>query len=196
MTTAIQSLTEIADGYDAIVLDQWGVLHNGSTPYPGVADALKSITAAGHRLAILSNSGKRADPNADRIRQMGFASGLFTTVMTAGEALWHDVKTGSVPHRSFHVIESRQGDATRWAEGLDIGMGCDIRTADAVLLMGLPDDTTLMPWQPVLDAAGDRNLTVYCSNPDHIAPRAGGRTVLSPGALAREYEQLGGDVVY
>lgn len=196
MTTAIQSLAEIADHYDAIVLDQWGVLHNGSEPYPGVIAALDSMTGQGHRLAVLSNSGKRSAPNVARMAEMGYASGLFSTVMTAGEALWHDLQGQHVPHRRFYVIEGRNGDAAGWAHGLDVVIDAEIDAAEAVLLMGLPDHSTLADWQPVLAAARARGLIVYCSNPDHIAPRTGGQTVLSPGSLAQAHEQAGGTVVY
>ena len=61
------SLLEVADPYEVIVLDQWGVLHNGSTPYPGAARALNALASSGNRLAVLPNSGQGAAPNATRI---------------------------------------------------------------------------------------------------------------------------------
>ncbi len=196
MTTDIQSLKDIADRYDVIVLDQWGVLHDGSRPYPGVIAALNGITADGYRLAVLSNSGKRNAPNVARMTEIGFAPDLFSAVMTAGEALWHDLQEQRVPHRHFYVIEGQPGDASEWASGLDVVIDADLNAVQAVLLMGVPDDATLAEWRPVLTEINTRDLTVYCSNPDHVAPRGGGRTVLSPGTLARSFEHMGGTVVY
>ena len=42
-TTAIPILAgvgELADAYDGFIVDVWGVLHDGVTPYPGAIDAL------------------------------------------------------------------------------------------------------------------------------------------------------------
>ena len=43
MTRLLDSIGQIADQFDAIVLDQWGVLHDGSAPYPAALDALKVL---------------------------------------------------------------------------------------------------------------------------------------------------------
>lgn len=67
------SLRDIVGDFDAIVFDQWGVLHNGSAAYPGAIEAVESLAGDGLRLAVLSNSGKRSAPNRKRIVSMGFS---------------------------------------------------------------------------------------------------------------------------
>lgn len=196
MTRAIPSLRTVASAYDAIVLDQWGVLHNGSTAYPGATTALHALRAAGHRLAVLSNSGKRAAANAERMAAMGFPRDLFEVVMTSGEALWLDVQAGRVPATHFLPIERAAGDAETWAKGLGITLVATQTEADAILLMGLPDDGDPGDAQRILDQAMAEGKTVYCSNPDKASPRAGGKTVVSPGALAHAYRERGGTVVF
>ena len=59
MTRFIKSLTEIALDYDALVFDQWGVLHNGTLAYEGAIEIVERLSAQSKRLAVLSNSGKR-----------------------------------------------------------------------------------------------------------------------------------------
>ena len=194
MTRAIEDLGEIAGGFDAIVLDQWGVLHDGTAPYPGAVDAVDALAGAGHRLAVLSNSGKRAAANADRIASIGFPPGAFETVMTSGEALWRDVASGLLPFTRFHAIERAPGDAARFVEGLPVSLHDDVADADAVLLMGLPDDAEAGARDATLDAACARGLPVLCTNPDRASPRAGGVTVASPGALAHAHAARGGEV--
>lgn len=197
MTRFIARLEEIAAGYDAIVFDQWGVLHDGSRPYPGAVAAVAALSRAGQPVAVLSNSGKRAAPNADRIRDIGFQEIRFDQVMTSGEALWRDIRSGRIPATRFFSIERAPGDALNWAEGLArFSLSPESAEAEAILLMGLPDGSSLKTWQPLLDDALARGLTVYCSNPDRASPRAGGRRVLSPGALAHAHEAAGGTVVY
>ena len=195
MTQTIESLAEIAAGYDAIVLDQWGVLHDGSTPYPDALAALQDLARGHVPLAVLSNSGKRSAPNADRIAAMGFGHTLFHTVMTSGEALYRDIASGQITARRLWPIEREAGDAAEWAKGLDIELTATLEDADAILLMGLPDGTTLDAWHPVLTRAAASGLPVYCSNPDRQSPRADG-LVLSPGALAFAYQEMGHPVTF
>lgn len=192
MTQVIERLSEISDRFDAIVLDQWGVLHDGTTPYPGAIAALAGLDT---RLAVLSNSGKRSEPNARRIAAMGFDDRLFEVVMTSGEALWQDIASGRVSHRVLCPITRAPGDAEAWAQGLDVTLTDDPTAADAVLLMGLPDDGP-HGGQGVLDAGRARAIPLLCTNPDRASPRAGGVTVVSPGALAHAYADAGGDVQF
>ena len=196
MTRAIESILEVAKRYDAIILDQWGVLHDGSEPYPGAVTALEALRRAGARLAVLSNSGKRASENEARIAAMGFAPGLFDQIMTSGEALWQDVRSGRVPERNYFFVERAHGDANSWAGGLDVTI-CDVpETAEAILIMGLPENAAAEDWQDVLDHAMTAKLTVYCSNPDRASPRSGDRNTLAPGALAYMLKESGGNVVF
>ena len=196
MTRAIKSILDVAMEYDAIVLDQWGVLHNGSQPYPGAVTALEALRNAGARLAVLSNSGKRASVNEARIAAMGFAPDLFDQVMTGGEALWRDVRSGRVPERRYFFVERGNGDAEAWADGLEITI-CDApEEADAILIMGLPENAAAGDWLDFLDRAMTAGMTVYCSNPDRASPREGNRNILAPGALAHTYKANGGNVVF
>ena len=194
MTQRIDTLAEIASAYDAIVFDQWGVLHNGNAPYSGAVDCLVDLDNAGKPLALLSNSGKRTVPNAARIAQMGFALELFARIMTSGEVLWRDIDEGKISQARFFAIERSAGDAEVWAKGLAIEL-TDLGNAQAILLMGLPDGAQLADWHTHLNYALDEGLPVYCSNPDRQSPRADG-LVISPGALAFCYVEMGGHVTF
>ena len=194
MTVAIDTLSEIAGRFDAIVLDQWGVLHNGAAAYPGAVTAVRALKDLGVTLAVLSNSGKRAAVNAARISEMGFDMGLFDLVMTSGEALWRDAAAGRLTTRCLFPIERDAGDAAIWADGLDISLTDDLDTADAILLMGLPDGAPLADFVALLDTALARSMPVFCPNPDRTSPRAGGEVVVSPGTLAHDHAARGGDV--
>lgn len=72
MTEIINNISEISQKYDAIVFDQWGVLHDGNLAYEGVIACLEDLKKSNTRLAVLSNSGKRSEPNAKRILKWVF----------------------------------------------------------------------------------------------------------------------------
>ena len=195
MVRRIARLADIAAGFDAVILDQWGVLHDGTTPYTGVPAALKNLQTT-CRLAVLSNSGKRAAPNQDRISALGYEDVHFERVMTSGEAFFQDVASGWVPERSFFPVVARDGDFESWAKGLDVRRAANVETCDAILLMGLAEGSNGMSSSDWLNEAMQRHVPVYCTNPDHVSPRAGRAVQVSPGSLAAHHEAQGGRVCW
>ena len=195
MTKVLASLSEVASDYDAIVFDQWGVLHDGSAPYPLAVETLAALKADGHRLAVLSNSGKRADVNEAQLSRIGFPADLFDCVMTSGEALWQAFAAGEMPFTKLHAITRAPGDAEAWAGRLELSF-LPVEKAEAVLLMGLADTAGAGAFADVFSAALERGLPVLCANPDKTAPRAGGVTLVMPGTLAQDHANTGGEVRY
>jgi HAD superfamily hydrolase (TIGR01459 family) len=193
---SIDRLMDVANQCDAIVFDQWGVLHNGTVPYPGAAEAMQALATKGKNLAVLSNSGKRAAPNRERIAAMGLPADLFDMVMTSGEAFWQDVHQERCQPGRLFAITAKPGDAQKWGEGLPIDWAGNLDEADAVLLMGLAEGGDGVAERTQLDEALKRGLPLFCTNPDRGSPRAEGVTQLSPGALAHVYKDAGGDVVF
>ena len=196
MVQTLESLREVANEFDAIVFDQWGVLHDGSNAYTGVPEVIAALRGFPLRLAVLTNSGKRADLNAARLESMGYRAGLFDTVMSSGEAIWADIASGTLDLGIMLPIQQSEGDAERWARGLPIRFTEKIRDAEAILLMGMPERSSGETERAILRDALARKITLYCSNPDRVSPRPGGRAQLSPGTLAYEYKQSGGETVF
>ena len=196
MTKIINSITEIVHEYDAIVFDQWGVLHDGKVSFEGAIECLKGLKKSNVKLAVLSNSGKRSQPNEERITKMGFSNTLFEVIMTSGEALWTDISSNTINEKKFFPIERNSGDAKAWAKSLDIILENSIHSAQAILLMGLPDGDDLINWIDILEIALDLKLPLYCSNPDLLSPRPGGKLITAAGVLAHHYQDCGGEVVF
>ena len=72
-TTVIDGLAELPlDRYDAIILDQYGVLHNGEALLDGVAAALERLQEDGRKLVVLSNTSKRRGPLIAELPGRGF----------------------------------------------------------------------------------------------------------------------------
>ena len=196
MVTRIGNLSEVADRFDAIVFDQWGVLHDGSAPYPAAVQTIAALAKSDLKLAVLSNSGKRAAPNRDRIVGMGFDTTCLDTVMTSGEALWADVAASRVTAQRLYPIERAPGDAAAWATGLGVELVENAYDADAILLMGVDDTGVPASAQHALHIALQKNLPVFCTNPDRASPRANNVIVTSPGALAHAHLEAGGNVTF
>ena len=66
------TLEDLADQFDAFFIDQFGVLMDASGPYPFAIDAIKRLSEYNKPIVLLSNSGKRAIENSNRLERLGF----------------------------------------------------------------------------------------------------------------------------
>ena len=201
MTVLAGCLEEIGDRFDVAVLDQYGVLHNGTEPYPFANAALQFLREAGKPTVVLSNSGRRAKCNGDRIRELGVRLDEDCVVETSGEVCWRDLDTGQLRFsrsgkQSIIAVDARSGDAQRWADGLrNVEVVADLERADAVLLMGMPVPERVDCVLSMLGEAVSRRLPLICSNPDRKSPSRTGN-LPSPGTLADRFGEFGGDVIW
>ena len=117
--------------------------------------------------------------------------------MTSGEALKIDMRAGRLAHiKALYVISATPEDAARAVEDMGVAQVTALPDADAVVLLGLPDGSDHAAERAVLRAALGLGKRLICSNPDRHSPRAGGVLVEAPGALAHEYADAGGEVLF
>jgi HAD superfamily hydrolase (TIGR01459 family) len=94
----------------------------------------------------------------------------------------------------FHLGPERDRDVF---EGLPNVESVAEDDAEIVLCTGLFDDDRETPedYAERLAKLKERSLTMLCANPDIVVQR-GGQLVYCAGALAREYEKIGGEAIY
>jgi len=201
MTRWIEGLAEIAagaEGYDGFVIDQFGVLHDGSTPYPGAAEALAELRQRGRRVIVLSNSGKRAAPNGKRLARFGVTPQHYDALITSGE-LTHQMlrQRDRAPFDRLgrRVLLGHPEDDAPLIEGLGLQPVEDAAEAHFVLLASLPEDRSAEALLPRLAAATARRLPLLCANPDvhRLTPRG---VEPSTGWLAERHAAAGAEVVW
>src|SRR5213078_3800609 len=86
----LQTLAPLMDGYDGVILDLWGVVHDGVRPYPDAPACLAALRRAGKRVVMLTNAPRRAEPIRVQLAAMGLGPELYDGVMSSGEAS-HDL---------------------------------------------------------------------------------------------------------
>ena len=194
---ACRGIREIADRYEGFVVDQWGVLHDGSHPYPGVVDCLEHLQRAGKPVVIVSNSGKPSAANAERMRALGLPPSLYAALITSGEVTRRllmeraDPLVADLGRRCLLI--SRGGDRTI-VDGLDLEFTSDPGAAEFILLAGLDEAPEAADRHAeVLRRAAQRGLPLLCANPDAIGVSPQG-AVICPGTLADHYAEMGGHV--
>lgn len=60
-----------------VLLDQFGVLHDGKVAYPGAVEAVRQLHAAGLKVLIISNSSRRSGGTLKKLATMGFEEDWF-----------------------------------------------------------------------------------------------------------------------
>jgi ribonucleotide monophosphatase NagD (HAD superfamily) len=60
MMHKISGLREIARDFNAMLIDQFGILHDGHKLYPGAAEAMAELHRLNIPVIITTNSGKRS----------------------------------------------------------------------------------------------------------------------------------------
>ncbi len=188
-------ISDISDSYAGFIIDQWGVLHDGDKPYEGVVECLKELKSRKKFIIILSNSGKRADVNKERLKKIGIGPTLYDELLTSGEMTWQGIHDqdddifGGLGKKCYLI--SRGGDRSI-IDGLDIQVVDDIKEASFLLISGADSpDKTLEDYEPILKEAARLRLKTLCANPDSHGVHGSG-VIMGPGTLARRFEDFGG----
>lgn len=198
MTDIVSGLAEVKDGFDAFVFDQWGVMHQGASAYPGVAESMRALKAEGKRVGVLSNSGRRTSHSERRLGAMGFGPECYDALLTSGEAVWQKLAAGEIepPAGGFHVMTQDDSVTRDFVEGLDGALlSPTFDGAGGVVLLALPHGSSQDSHAELAERMAARDMSLVCGNPDMHAPAESGLHA-TPGFVADIYEGLGGKVTY
>jgi HAD superfamily hydrolase (TIGR01459 family) len=188
----LSAFSDISEGYDAILCDVWGVIHNGVRPFAPACEALQKYRANGGHVLLVSNAPRPGGSVRQQLAQIGVPSNIYDDVLTSG-----DVTRGLIGQRAgdplLHIGPER--DMPLFA-GLD-APSVAVSQARYIVCTGLMDDETetAEDYLPELTAAHGLGLTMICANPDLVVDR-GGRNIPCAGAIGAAYEALGGSVIY
>ncbi len=198
-TKFCQGISDISDTYMGFIIDQWGVLHNGEKAYDGVIECLKELKARNKHIIILSNSGKRASENKERLKKIGITPSLYDVILTSGEMAWQGMKNQDEGFfkdlgKTCYLIS--RGNDRSIVEDTGVDVVDDVKDADFLLISGSDaPQMTLQDYEPVLKAAVRKRLTAICANPDSHGVMGKG-LIMGPGTLAARYKDFGGVVHY
>ena len=192
------TLEDLADQFDAFFIDQFGVLMDASGPYPFAIDAIKRLSEYNKPIVLLSNSGKRAIENCERLERLGFDLNLFTAVITSGEVAYWTIKNkiedGNFIKPKIYLI-SRDAD-TSPIDGLSCKIAKNTDEADYLIIAGSESDTKpLNYYTSLLEPMANKGVPAFCTNPDLVMLTPNG-TSFGAGLIAKEYEEMGGSVTW
>lgn len=187
----IPGLSAIADNYDALLCDAWGVVHNGVTLFDGVEEALSEFRRTRGPVFILTNAPRLSSVIPEQLDRLGLSRDAYDGVVTSGDATLAAIH--SFEGKPAYKLGPDKDETIFSAFGIDY---VALEDAAYILCTGLVDDETETPedYADLLARAHELRLPMICANPD-IVVRLGDRLIYCGGALAAQYEKLGGNVI-
>lgn len=187
----ISGLSELADRYDVILSDVWGVIHNGRESFPAACEALAKWRADKGPVVLISNSPRPSAAVHAQLDELKVPREAWSAFVSSGDAT--------------RVLLGARAPGPAWAIGPDrdepLYEGLELTFAgpeDAafVSVTGPYDDEIETPehYRERFETVAARGLTMICANPDLVVQR-GDRLIYCGGALAQLYAQLGGEVI-
>jgi HAD superfamily hydrolase (TIGR01459 family) len=197
--TSIFEFRDLISQYDSFMIDLWGVLHDGHTPYAGAIDALHLLRKHGKKIGLLSNSPRRAADASQNIARLGFTPDLYDRIFTSGEMTFESLRDRLDPFLKnigqTCYVQGNDRDRSL-IESLSLHYVHDVGTADFILCSNVNQfGDSVESYDPMLQKALIKKTPMICANPD-IEVYHNGALTLCSGAIAKRYETMGGPVLY
>jgi len=188
----LEAFSQLAPGYDALLCDVWGVVHNGVAAMPHAGDALTRFRSGGGTVVLISNAPRPGAGVIAMLDRLGVPRSAYDRIVTSGDVT-RDYVAGRPGATVYHLGPDRDRPLFT---GLDLRLG-PIDRADYGVCTGLFDDEVETPddYLDTLRLMRDGGLPMVCANPDLVVER-GDRLIYCAGALAEVYVSLGGEVRY
>lgn len=191
MTALPSGLSELADRYDVLLSDVWGVIHNGREHFPEACAALARFGAEKGPVVLISNSPRPRAGVIEQLDQLGVPRAAWSAVVTSGDVT-RTLLGQRAPGPAWRIGPDRDGP-------LYEGLGLVFAEPDAaafIAVTGPYDDEVETPedYRERFLAPAARGLPMICANPDRVVQR-GDRLIYCGGALADLYRDMGGEVL-
>jgi len=187
----ISGLSEIADDYDVVLCDIWGVIHNGVAAYPEACAALERFNTGKGPVVLVSNSPRPSPYVYPQLDSFGVPRAAWSAFVSSGDAT--------------RTLLAKRAPGPAWAIGPDRdqplyeGLGLEFagpEDAAFIACTGPFDDEVETPddYEDRLRVCARRGLLMICANPDKVVQR-GSRLIYCGGALADLYAAMDGAVL-
>src|ERR1700730_10841075 len=189
----LRRFATLASGYDVVLCDVWGVVHNGVAATPAACDALARFRHGGGTVVLITNAPRPGEVVAPLpLDRLGVPRAAYDGIVSSGDVT-HALIAARAGRRVFHIGPQR--DLPIFA-GLDAPVA-PLESADYVVCSGLIDDTVETPqdYPDLIERMRARALPMICANPDVVVER-GDTLVYCAGAIADLYHAAGGAVIY
>jgi HAD superfamily hydrolase (TIGR01459 family) len=189
----MKNLRTMIEHYDAFIVDLWGVIHDGDTLYPGVAETLRVVNELGKPVVFLSNAPRVAEKARQNLIRLGIPDEYYQDIVTSGQVA-HDILAANPTRKTYYYLGPSK-DEDVLANVLNATRTKDITQADFILNTGYQFDG--QPHEEIIPLLKQLlPLPLLCINPDMEVVKQDGSQILCAGAVAAEYTAMGGKSAY
>lgn len=191
--TILTSAADFLAGYDVLLCDVWGVVHDGRDAYPSANDCLPRYRARGGTVVLVSNAPMTGMAIGKLLDDKGVRRDCWDAIVGSGDiALAHIAEK---KYAQVYGIGPRPRDNSFFNEVPRLTN--DLGAADAIACTGLLHERseTAEDYRALLGKALARKLPFVCVNPD-LAVHVGADLLPCAGAIAALYETMGGTVFW
>jgi HAD superfamily hydrolase (TIGR01459 family) len=191
MVRPLLGIGEIAEHYDVLLCDVWGVIHDGRAAFPGPCATLRRWRKERGPVVLISNSPRPSAEVVIQLDSLGVPRASWSVIVTSGDAT-RVILADRAPGPAWMIGPER--DLPLY-EGLNLKFA-PLSEARFIACTGPVDDDVETPedYRAALSQAAERGMPMVCANPDRVVQR-GERLIYCGGALAELYEELGGEVL-
>lgn len=185
-------LEEIIQNYDALIVDLWGVIHDGDKLYPGVADTLRVLHELNKPVVFLSNAPRVSEKARRNLDRLAIPRAHYLDIVTSGQVAHDLLARDPRPKRYYYLGPGKDEDILA---DLPHYTKADEAHAEFILCTGYEVDgqehDEIIPLLAQL-----MHLPMLCVNPDMEVVKQDGTEWLCAGRVAAEFTALGGRVSY
>ena len=195
----LESIKDIINNYDNFIIDQWGVMHDGTNGYKHAINTISYLNDNNKNLFIISNSSKRQKSSKARLPLLGFKKKSFKEIFTSGEMIWNTLNkqySNAQKKKCLHIYDKTKEDGIKFRKGLNFKFTNDINKAELILACTPYANMEPIDYIPMLNKAIEKKLVMYCANPDfETIERKNKKKLFCMGAISEIYKKMGGEVI-
>lgn len=198
MNTNILPIENVVKNYDALLIDLWGVIHDGYAPYENAINFINKMIESKKHITFLSNSPRPGLVSKKLLMDWGMNINDIE-IYTSGDAIrdqlvkWNDEVFSKLGRKFYHISEERNTDLL---SGLNVNRTDNLSEANFILLSAyLDDDENINLFDDIFQEAVNLNIPAICVNPD-LTIKHGPQLRYTAGTFAEIYKNLGGTVYY
>lgn len=185
-------LEEIIQNYDALIVDLWGVIHDGDKLYPGAGETLRVLHELNKPVVFLSNAPRVSAKAQKNLERLGIPRSHYLEIVTSGQVA-HDLLARDPGKKRYYYLGPGKDEDI--LSDLPNFEKADEAHADFILCTGYEADG--QPHEEIIPLLAQlMHLPMLCVNPDMEVVKQDGTEWLCAGMVAAEFSRMGGRVSY
>ncbi len=194
----VQGLEEIASQYDAFIIDQWGVIHDGKSLYPGALETLQRLAELKKPVIILTNSSKTNEFNKQRLEMnFGIKPDLYSEIISSAHVLKDlMIQKPYAPWSNFgeKIFILADGMDISLFEATNLEIVSDVTEANVVILLSIGEKIDMQFHHEWIDLAIQNELYLVCPSADELSVSPNG-VFAGMSSITSAYKLKGGRII-